>query len=444
MGETFQELMRQAEAKKRQDEAAAKETLDAINRKKAKEAAAQEAARLQRLQQQQQQPPKTSKPAPSRPASKGKEPVSVVAKSRTGPSKHKTQNPDPANVPVRLDLDHTHSQLAHSRRSKIKKDGKDLLLGVPGLVRSRSAEPPALSKRSSLSKSAVKHIPFLKGSGSATSSKRGSTISLPALNNKRRDGGNKADLIPLNGRKRDLRSVEEIQEDLRIKRLKKAGTYVDPDTEKPSASTPSAFSSTPADALKRQQEQLLRKQQRLREKQRSELEDLQHEKEKLRRLAAKHAARSGQASPQASGKARLASAQASGKARQASSGKARQVSPAQPSGKTKQAGAKGRRRASSVGEVVSGGAARRGKILDDDEMLADQDYVRANASSIIRGMFGRNRYAAYSDSEDSSDMEAGYDDVRREEVRSMRAGKLEDAREEARLNAAKKAKTKRT
>lgn len=54
------------------------------------------------------------------------------------------------------------------------------------------------------------------------------------------------------------------------------------------------------------------------------------------------------------------------------------------------------------------------------------------------------RYAAYSDSEDSSDMEAGYDDVRREEVRSMRAGKLEDAREEARLNAAKKAKTKRT
>lgn len=329
-----------------------------------------------------------------------------MAKSRTGPSKHKTQNPDPANVPVRLDLDHTHSQLAHSRRSKIKKDGKDLLLGVPGLVRSRSAEPPALSsKRSSLSKSAVKHIPFLKGSGSATSSKRGSTISLPALNNKRRDGGNKADLIPLNGRKRDLRSVEEIQEDLRIKRLKKAGTYVDPDTEKPSASTPSAFSSTPADALKRQQEQLLRKQQRLREKQRSELEDLQHEKEKLRRLAAKHAVRSGQASPQASGKARLASAQASGKARQvspaqasgkarqASSGKARQVSPAQPSGKTKQAGAKGRRRASSVGEVVSGGAARRGKILDDDEMLADQDYVRANASSIIRGMFGRNRYA---------------------------------------------------
>jgi hypothetical protein len=44
-------------------------------------------------------------------------------------------------------------------------------------------------------------------------------------------GGVKAGLIPLNQQKRDMRSMEEIQAELRIKRAKLNGTYVEPVVE---------------------------------------------------------------------------------------------------------------------------------------------------------------------------------------------------------------------
>ncbi|KAJ3273550.1 hypothetical protein HDV01_004317 [Terramyces sp. JEL0728] len=65
--------------------------------------------------------------------------------------------------------------------------------------------------------------------------------------------------------------------------------------------------------------------------------------------------------------------------------------------------------------------------------LTNESYVDRNVSSIIGDMFGynRNKYRdEYSD--DSSDMEAGYEDVLREEKRSLKIGKKEDLEEEMR------------
>ncbi|KAI8900627.1 hypothetical protein BC833DRAFT_581192 [Globomyces pollinis-pini] len=70
---------------------------------------------------------------------------------------------------------------------------------------------------------------------------------------------------------------------------------------------------------------------------------------------------------------------------------------------------------------------------EDDESLSDHGrYKQSKVSSIIQNIFGYNRNRYHDEDEDSSDMEAGLEDVIREEKRSSRIGKMEDMEEERR------------
>ncbi|KAJ3380423.1 hypothetical protein HDU92_005976 [Lobulomyces angularis] len=77
-----------------------------------------------------------------------------------------------------------------------------------------------------------------------------------------------------------------------------------------------------------------------------------------------------------------------------------------------------------------------------DEALKDPEYLSNNYSSVIQQMFGYNRNR-YRDFSDDSDMEAGYDDLRREEARSTKLGRKEDILEEERLEKLKREKEKK-
>jgi protein SPT2 len=61
----------------------------------------------------------------------------------------------------------------------------------------------------------------------------------------------------------------------------------------------------------------------------------------------------------------------------------------------------------------------------------------------IWSIFGRKRPAAYFDDDEDSDMEAGADEVLREEMRTAKEAKREDAEEERKLEQARLAKKRR-
>jgi hypothetical protein len=55
--------------------------------------------------------------------------------------------------------------------------------------------------------------------------------------------------------------------------------------------------------------------------------------------------------------------------------------------------------------------------LDIDSALQDHDYVQKNYSSLIQDMFGRRPTSSHMDDYDSSDMEVGYSQLRKEEAK---------------------------
>ncbi|KAL2919295.1 hypothetical protein HK105_200938 [Polyrhizophydium stewartii] len=66
-----------------------------------------------------------------------------------------------------------------------------------------------------------------------------------------------------------------------------------------------------------------------------------------------------------------------------------------------------------------------------DELLSDHAFVEKNASALIQAMFGYRR-DRYQDDGSDSDMEVGFSVVDREEKRSARLARQEDAEEERR------------
>lgn len=70
----------------------------------------------------------------------------------------------------------------------------------------------------------------------------------------------------------------------------------------------------------------------------------------------------------------------------------------------------------------------------NDKFMDDPDYIQNNTSSVIQQLMGRGRgnkrQIDYSDEYDSSDMEAGVDELRREEERTYKIAKMEDLREQ--------------
>ena len=58
---------------------------------------------------------------------------------------------------------------------------------------------------------------------------------------------------------------------------------------------------------------------------------------------------------------------------------------------------------------------------------------RKQASSVIRQMYGRTNYSNNYSEDDDSCMEAGYDDIQREEFISKRIARKEDELEEKRM-----------
>lgn len=64
-----------------------------------------------------------------------------------------------------------------------------------------------------------------------------------------------------------------------------------------------------------------------------------------------------------------------------------------------------------------------------EENLADEDYVKDNYSSIIRGMFGQDKRKYYDEFDDDDAMEVSAAQMEREERRSNKIGRREDAAE---------------
>jgi hypothetical protein len=63
-------------------------------------------------------------------------------------------------------------------------------------------------------------------------------------------GGIKAGMVPLNQKKRDLRSIEEIQAESRIRRAKLNGTFVEPSTEAKTTSSRPGEMARPGDSMR--------------------------------------------------------------------------------------------------------------------------------------------------------------------------------------------------
>jgi hypothetical protein len=78
------------------------------------------------------------------------------------------------------------------------------------------------------------------------------------------------------------------------------------------------------------------------------------------------------------------------------------------------------------------------------ESSGKKRYPDNNYSSVIQDIFGRGRKRVYDDqSDDSSDMEANYADIHKEEQRSLKIGKKEDEITELELQAKAEAKKKK-
>jgi hypothetical protein len=172
----------------------------------------------------------------------------------------------------------------------------------------------------------------------------------------------KAGLVPLNQDKRDMRSMEEIQGDLRTKRAKLNGTYMEPVAEVTRPNTAAEKDRAMGMSVREKEQQLLIKRQADRKN------AARQDDRNVARQDDRNGASISKYQQEPKRKYEIEDSQAT-----ASSSTYQQ----EPDMK--------RRRSSSAAP-----APRRPR----DEDMHDEEYVKGNLSSIIGGMFGynRNRY----------------------------------------------------